>query len=229
MSLLKPRDIANVQFRSAWRGYNEADVDEFVQKMVGAYETLYHEYRKLQEEAEQLKARVDDFSQTQARIDEQMEIAKQYARDTRARAEKEAEAILRRARLDADDVLRQARRQAEEYTARALEVARQEASFRARLTKLLDDYKVLLEQGRDEARTLTTAVAELADEVAATVDGDDYVEPVEGGYDVDLGPDITVDEPLDVDRDWAAGATADDIDLEPTRRMDAFRPRRTEA
>ncbi len=50
MSLLKPRDIANVQFRTAWRGYNEADVDEFVQKMVRAYETLYHEYQKLQEE-----------------------------------------------------------------------------------------------------------------------------------------------------------------------------------
>lgn len=227
--MLKPRDIANVQFRTAWRGYNEADVDEFVHKMVGAYETLYHEYRKLQEEAEQLNARVEGYSQTQSRIDEQIEMAKQFARDTRARAEKEAETILMRARLDAEDIVREARRQAEEYTARALETARHEAAFRARLTELLDDYRALLEQGHSQARALAAAVTELADEAAATVDGGDYVEPVEGGYDVDLGPDITVDEPLDVDRDWASTATADDIDMEPTRRMDAIRPRRTEA
>ena len=85
MSLLKPRDIANVQFRTAWRGYNEADVDDFVQKMVSAYETLYHEYQQLQERTSKLQSRLDEYSQTEMQIDETLAFAKQAARTRKKR------------------------------------------------------------------------------------------------------------------------------------------------
>lgn len=226
MSLLKPRDIANVQFRSAWRGYNEADVDEFVEKIVSAYETLYHKYQELQEHTGTLQHRLDEYSQTEGQIDETLAFAKQVAKDAKEAAEHQAEAILAKARLDAEDMLRQARRKVDEYASRALEVARQEAAFRGRLSELLDAYKALLEQGRDGARELSRAVAELADEAAVGMDGDDFGH-VDAAFEVALD-DEPESESVDVDGDWDP-TLADDIDLEPTRRMDAVRERRTEA
>ncbi len=70
--------------------------------------------------------------------------------------------------LEAENIVRKAQRAGGGvHRARALAVARQEALFRARLVEILDDYKALLERGRDEARQLTKAVAELADDAAA--------------------------------------------------------------
>lgn len=225
MSVLKPRDLANVQFRTVWRGYNPEDVDEFVQKMIDAYETLYQEYQKLQEERERLKARVDEVSQTESQIDATLAFAKQVAKDAKAAAEQQAQAILAKARLDAEDMLRQAQRQVAEYAARALQAARQEATFRSRLAELLDDYKVLLDKGKAEAQAFTRAIAELAGEAAAASEADGDVVG-EAGYDVDLGPDLSADETLAGESDWEPDAA--DVDLEPTRRMDVVRPRRPE-
>lgn len=224
MSVLKPRDIANVQFRTAWRGYNQEDVDEFVQKMVDAYETLYQEYLKLQEENELLQARVDEFSQTEMQIDETLAFAKQVAKDAKAAAEQQAQAILAKARLDAQEMLRKARRQVAQYAARALEAARQEAAFRNRLSDLLEDYKELLEKERAEAQAFVRAVEALTDEAAAAFERDEE-DAGSDGYDVDLRPDEN-DEPLGGESDWKQ--ESDDVDLEPTRRMDALRPRRSE-
>lgn len=224
--MLKPRDIANVQFRTAWRGYNEADVDEFVQKIVGAYETLYHEYQELQEQTGKLQLRLDEYSQTEVQIDETLAFAKQVAKDAKQAAEQQADAILAKARLDAEDMLRQARRRVDEYASRALEAARREAAFRERLAELLDGYKALLEQGRDEARELSRAVAELADEAAVGMDDADYTDGDEA-YDVDVS-DEPVSAALDEDGGWDPDLP-DDVDLEPTRRMDALRGPRAEA
>lgn len=229
MSLLKPRDIANVQFRTAWRGYNEADVDEFVQKMVGAYETLYHEYQKLQEEYGRLQARLEEYSQTEVQIDQTLAFARQAAREAKDAAEQHAKAILAKAELEAENIVRKAQRRVEEYTERALAVARQEALFRARLVEILDDYKALLERGRDEARQLTKAVAELADDAAAAADFDDLAEDGLPADEVPAGGDEDADDWPGDHRDGADDFDADDLDLEPTRRMEAMRRPGTEA
>lgn len=217
MSVLKPRDIANVQFRTAWRGYNEADVDEFVQKMVSAYETLYHEYQELQEQTGKLQLRLDEYSQTEVQIDETLAFAKQAARDAKQAAEQQAAAILAKARLDADELLRRARREVEEFSARAIDVARQEAAFRARLSELLDSYKALLEEGQRGAQQLSRAVSMLTDDEAAVAsDMDDELEDTRHeSSSPSLG--IDYDEPVDIQ-------DVDDVDLEPTRRMSAVRP-----
>jgi len=227
MSVLKPRDIANVQFRTAWRGYNEADVDEFVHKIVSAYETLYQEYQLLQEHTGTLQMRLDEYSQTEQQIDETLALAKQAAREAKEAAEQQADAILAKARLEAEDMLRQARRRVEEYAARALEVARQESVFRAQLVELLDGFKTLLERGRDEAREFSRAVMDLADEAAVALDDED--DGLGQGYDVHGDDGQRAAEGLDPESDWEGAPITDDGDLEPTRRMDALRRPGTEA
>ena len=98
-------------------------------------------------------------------------------------------------------------------------MARHEAAFRTRLGELLDAYKALLVEGRDDAEQFTRAVAALSDEAAAGIDIDDHREHVgdDGG------------EALGNDDVWAADMDAvDDVDLEPTRRMDVVRSPITE-
>ena len=39
--MLTPLDIQNQEFRKAFRGYNEAEVDEFLEQVLHDYEELY--------------------------------------------------------------------------------------------------------------------------------------------------------------------------------------------
>jgi cell division initiation protein len=41
--MLTPLDIQNAVFRRSWRGYNEAEVDEFLDRLVVEYEQLHRE------------------------------------------------------------------------------------------------------------------------------------------------------------------------------------------
>src|SRR5690606_13044467 len=147
-----------------------------VQKMVGAYETLYHEYQKLQEEYGRLQARLEEYSQTEEQIDQTLAFARQAAREAKDAGEQHAKAILAKAELEAENSVRKARGRVERYPERALAVACQEAVYRAGLVESWYDYEALLRGGRDKARQLTKAVAELADDAAAAADFDDVAQ-----------------------------------------------------
>ncbi|OUM96556.1 MAG: hypothetical protein BAA04_00775 [Firmicutes bacterium ZCTH02-B6] len=167
--MLKPRDLARVEFKRVFRGYNEKEVDEFVQKVVGEYETLYQRYQELEEENRALKARVQKFEESEGQFEEALALARQVARDLKSAAEHKANAIVSEARAEAANILRRAREEVEAHAARVTELTRQEEAFRNRFRELLESYWTLLEEERREAEHLTHTVRALA-EAAASIE-----------------------------------------------------------
>jgi len=65
--VLTPRDILQAEFKRVWKGYNPDEVDAFLHRVVGEYETLYRENERLRERIKELEARIDEYSRTSAR------------------------------------------------------------------------------------------------------------------------------------------------------------------
>jgi len=171
--MLKPRDLAKVEFKRVWRGYSEKEVDEFVQKVVTEYEALYQKNQELEEEIRALKERIRKYEQSEGQLEEALALARQMHEDLKSAAEQRAAAIVAQARIQAFGVLRRARDELEARTAQVAELVRQEEAFRSRFRGLLESYWALLEEERREADQLSRLVQALTEAAAA-------LEPVEG-------------------------------------------------
>lgn len=55
--MLTPLDIHNKEFRRSFRGYNEDEIDDFLDQVVNDYEKLFRENDNLKEQVERLKKR----------------------------------------------------------------------------------------------------------------------------------------------------------------------------
>jgi cell division initiation protein len=59
--MLSPLDIHNREFKKSLRGYDEADVDAFLDQVIRDFETLYRENTSLKERSVPLKKRFKAF------------------------------------------------------------------------------------------------------------------------------------------------------------------------
>jgi len=64
-----PKDILNKQFKSKMRGYDQDEVDEFLDNIIKDYDAMVGEIGRLNEEKARLFSRVDELSK-------QLEVAK---------------------------------------------------------------------------------------------------------------------------------------------------------
>ena len=53
--MLTPMDIHNKDFKRSFRGYNEEEIDDFLDKVVNDYEKLFRENDRLKEELARAK------------------------------------------------------------------------------------------------------------------------------------------------------------------------------
>ncbi|PWG00869.1 cell division regulator GpsB [Levilactobacillus bambusae] len=56
-----PKDILQKEFRQKMRGYDPADVDEFLDSVIKDYDTFSKETQTLQDENERLRNKVDEL------------------------------------------------------------------------------------------------------------------------------------------------------------------------
>lgn len=144
--MLTPRDIHAAEFKRVWKGYSPDEVDNFLSRVVSAYESIYQENNRLREEIAELKERLQGASRSEGIIEETLTVAKQAAEDAKEAARKEAEATLHRARMEAEALLAEARRGVT-VEAQALQAARRHVElFRERLKRATDDLFRVIEE-----------------------------------------------------------------------------------
>ena len=144
--MLTPRDIHQAEFKRVWKGYNPDEVDEFLQRVVVEYEALFRENEKLRQRISELESTVDEYSRTEAQIDEALAFARQTAADLKEASEREAEAVLSQARIKAQEILVGARRQAEEDAALIQRLRREAAQYRVGVERAAEEFLLRLDQ-----------------------------------------------------------------------------------
>jgi len=119
MNLLTPMDIHNKEFKHSFRGYNEDEIDEFLDRVVNDYEKLFRENDKLKEEVARLQKDADSYQEREKSINDTLllaqktsqevtENARQTAADMKENAVKECENMRQEAEMEAKKKLDEA-------------------------------------------------------------------------------------------------------------------------
>ena len=87
--MLSAMDIHNKEFKKGFRGYNEMEVDEFLDKVVKDYEFLYRENMELKETVERVSGKLEYYQNLESTIQSTLLIAQETASEVRIHAKKE--------------------------------------------------------------------------------------------------------------------------------------------
>lgn len=142
---LTPLDIHNKEFRRSFRGYNEDEVDDFLDQVTRDFEALIREKEELTEQLSQAQARIEQYRNLETALQNAIVVAQSAADEVKANARKEAELILQEAHAEAERIIHAAQERQRRIQDEAEEAKRQLALFRGRVRALLMSQLELLD------------------------------------------------------------------------------------
>ncbi|SDD40652.1 DivIVA domain-containing protein [Sporomusa acidovorans] len=136
--MLTPLDIHNKEFKRGFRGYNEEEVDEFLDNVIKDYETLYRENIELKDTIERLNSKLEHYQHMENTLHSTLVIAQETAEEVKLNAKKETELILKEAEIRAQKLVEEALAKVRRMTGEYEELQKQSQIFRTRLRTLLE-------------------------------------------------------------------------------------------
>lgn len=149
--MMLPLDIHNKEFKRAFRGYNENDVDAFLDRVIRDYELLYRENIELKETVDRLNNKLDHFQHIESTLHNTLLIAQETAEEVKINTKKETELLLKeseiRSKVMLDEAMARVRRMTGEYE----EIQKQAQIFRTRFRTMLQAQLDMLKAAEDDA------------------------------------------------------------------------------
>jgi len=93
--MITPMDIRNKEFKKAFRGYKEDEVDEFLDKVISDYERIYRENGELKDRISIDNERIESYNSMEKSLQSTLLIAQTTAEDIIANSRKKAEMIIK--------------------------------------------------------------------------------------------------------------------------------------
>jgi cell division initiation protein len=162
---LSPLDIHNKEFGRGFRGYQEDEVNEFLDQIIKDYEMLMREKKELEDRLKQTDERVGHFTTIESTLQKSIVVAQEAAEEVRRNSQKEAKLIIREAEKNADRIVNESLTKARRIAMEIDELKKQSKVFRNRFRMLVeaqldlidtDDWETLMEYDID-----TTALDKL--------------------------------------------------------------------
>lgn len=94
---LTPLDIHNKEFNRGFRGYDEDEVNEFLDQVIKDYELVMRDKKELEGRVSELTDRLGHFTNIEETLNKSILIAQEAAEDVKRNAEKEAKLIIKEA------------------------------------------------------------------------------------------------------------------------------------
>jgi len=135
---LTPLDIHHKEFGHSLRGYNEEQVDHFLDEVADEFERLFKENIDLNEKYEAANERVRSYQAMEATLNNTMLAAQQSAEAIVAKAGKESDAMLRDAELKSKELIHNALQKRQVVANELIRIKQAEEEFRARYRSLLE-------------------------------------------------------------------------------------------
>ena len=108
---ITPMDIEQQQFGRSFRGYNEEEVDNFLDRIAKDYEEVLNENIKLKEEIERLQSRMEEYSKMDETLRSALVNAQQSASNIKENVQKEAQVMIENAKIEAERIKQQAKQE----------------------------------------------------------------------------------------------------------------------
>ena len=103
--MITPIEIQNKEFRRAFRGYSEDDVDDFLKIVTEDFEALYKENMDLQEKVTLYQEQVSRYKSIEETLNATLITAQSAAEDTCVAANKKAKIIVEEAQLQSKHII----------------------------------------------------------------------------------------------------------------------------
>lgn len=142
---LTPLDIHNKEFKRGFRGYSEAEVDEFLDQVVKSFEGVMKENGSLKEQLQTMTAKLEHYRHLEETLHNTLIVAQETADEVKASARKEAELIVREAQLEADRLIKQGEGRIRELRETIEQLHKEAQVFRARIRSMLEGQLELLD------------------------------------------------------------------------------------
>ena len=120
-------DIKDKQFTTKFRGYNEQEVDEFLDIIVDDYEDLVRDNRELASRVKELEEKLAYFDEMKDSLSQSVLIAQDTAERVKQAANERSENIVRQAEQDAQHLIDESKQKANEILRHATDNAKKVA------------------------------------------------------------------------------------------------------
>lgn len=135
---LTPLDIHNKEFSRGFRGYDEDEVNEFLDQVIKDYELILREKKELEEKVNVLNERLDHFTNIEETLNKSLVVAQEAAEEVKRNAQKEAKLIIKEAEKNADRIVNEALSKARKIALEIEELKKQSKVFRTRFKMLIE-------------------------------------------------------------------------------------------
>lgn len=135
---LTPLDIHNKEFGKGFRGYNEDEVNEFLDQIIKDYEAAIRQNKELEEKVSQLSERLSHFSNIEESLSKSIIIAQEAAEEVKTNAKKESQLILKEAEKNADRIINEALLKSRNVALEIEELKKRAIIFRTRFKTLIE-------------------------------------------------------------------------------------------
>ncbi|PWU68936.1 DivIVA domain-containing protein [Gracilibacillus dipsosauri] len=135
---LTPLDIHNKEFTRGFRGYDEDDVNEFLDQIIKDYEAVIKEKKEYKEKVEQLEEKLKHFSNIETTLNKSILVAQETAEEVKENAKKESKLIIKEAEKNADRIINEALHKSRAIALEVEELKKQAKVFRTRLRMMVE-------------------------------------------------------------------------------------------
>lgn len=135
---LTPLDIHNKEFNRGFRGYDEDEVNEFLDQVIKDYELILREKKELDERLSEMNERLSHFTNIEETLNKSIVIAQEAGEDVKRNAQKEAKLILKEAEKNADRIVNEALSKARKIALEIEDLKKQSKVFRTRFKMLIE-------------------------------------------------------------------------------------------
>ncbi|MBD3918033.1 DivIVA domain-containing protein [Paenibacillus sp. PR3] len=157
---LTPLDIHNKEFGRRLRGYDEDEVNEFLDQVIKDYESLIRENKEMQNQLLGLQEKLNHFTNIEETLSKTIIIAQEAADEVKTNAKKEAQLIVKESEKNADRIINEALSKSRKVALEVEELKKQASIYRARFRTLVEAQLELLSQDGWEALESNAAAAQ---------------------------------------------------------------------
>ncbi|HEY4578304.1 MAG TPA: DivIVA domain-containing protein [Savagea sp.] len=141
---ITPIDIHNKVFNKGFRGYDEDEVNEFLEQVMHDFETLIDENKQLKKDLSEKEEQAMRYTTLEETLQKSIVVAQEAAEDVRRNATQEAKLIVKEAEKNADRIVNDALVKSRAINLEIDDLKKQSKVFRNRLKLLVEAQLELL-------------------------------------------------------------------------------------
>ncbi len=142
---ITPLDIQQQQFTVRFRGFDQRDVESFLELVRNEFEELIRENNSLKDELRRKGEQIEKYQDNEQTLKATMITAQKITEDVKTNAIKESEVIVAEARLKAQEILNIAQLRSLELFEEIKELKRQKIQFEANLRANIETHLKMME------------------------------------------------------------------------------------